>query len=198
MQPKRVFLFPTIAAAAAALLSACDAPQPPEEPVETPLAVTRTAAQLPPVRMATARLASASGSSVRGEANFSLSNDAVQMQLTLSGLAPGKHAVHVHEHGDCSAPDAKSAGGHWAPKQSAHGKWGDGAHHLGDIGNLEADEQGKASLRFTTDQWALGNGSPTDIVGRALVVHADADDFESEPAGNAGSRVACGVIKTKT
>ena len=111
-------------------------------------------------------------------------------------LTPGIHAVHVHEFGDCSSSDGSSAGGHWNPTTEDHGKWGEGAHHKGDIGNLEADQNGTARLQFSTDKWCLGcSDSSKNLIGKSIIIHAKADDFTTQPTGNAGGRVGCIEIK---
>ena len=84
----------------------------------------------------------------------------------------GVHAVHIHESGDCSSPDGKSAGGHWNPTDVPHGKWGEGEFHLGDIGNMTVGEDGTGKIELTTDQWEMGTGSIRDIVGKGIIVHA--------------------------
>jgi Cu-Zn family superoxide dismutase len=147
-----------------------------------------------PSSSATATILSRSNTETAGTAQFSLRGKDVTLQLFLSKLAPGTHAVHIHEKGDCSAADASSAGPHWNPTSQAHGQWGHATHHLGDIGNVQAGADGTATLSLTTDRWSIGDGGPGDIIGKAVVVHAGVDDFTSQPAGNAGGRVGCGVI----
>jgi Cu-Zn family superoxide dismutase len=113
----------------------------------------------------------------------------------VSGLTPNtQHGFHVHQVGDCSAADASSAGDHFNPTSAPHGKPTDAAHHAGDLPNTHADPHGDATINFTVAALELGTGGATDIFGRALVVHARRDDFSSQPAGNSGDRVACGVI----
>lgn len=136
-----------------------------------------------------------SGSSVSGNINFEQVGASVMMSLQLSGLEPGTHAVHLHEVGDCSADDATSAGDHWNPTGHAHGEWGKNEFHLGDIGNLEVDEDGNVNMTFTTDKWTLETGQENTIVGKAVIVHEKADDFTSQPSGAAGARISCGVIQ---
>jgi Cu-Zn family superoxide dismutase len=143
---------------------------------------------------ATAKLESKSDSKAMGTATFKVEGGKVHMKVEMTGLTPGEHAIHIHEKGDCSAPDASSAGGHWNPSGENHGKWGVAPFHHGDIGNLKADANGKATLSFSTDLWTVGDGKPSDIVGKAVVVHLKEDDFKTQPSGNAGGRVACGVI----
>lgn len=144
----------------------------------------------------TVAMGSKSGSAVSGTIALTQGEKEVTMVVNLSGLTAGDHAIHVHENGDCSSDDGKSAGGHWNPKAEDHGKWGDEMHHAGDIGNLVADADGKTTLTFSTDQWCLGcDDASKNLVGKSFIVHAKADDFKTQPTGDAGGRVACGVIK---
>jgi len=144
---------------------------------------------------ASAALESRSGSSVTGKVTFTQHGAKVAMKVVVNGLTPGEHAIHLHDKGDCSAPDAASAGGHWNPTSEDHGKWGHAPFHHGDIGNLVADAKGTAVLTVESDLWTIGDGKPSDVVGHAVVVHAKEDDFTTQPTGNAGGRVACGVIQ---
>lgn len=138
---------------------------------------------------------SKSSSSVTGTATFTEKNGKVTFVAKLSGLKPGIHAIHIHEKSDCTAADGSSAGGHWNPTFKKHGQWGVGEYHRGDIGNFIADEKGNGSITLTTDQWAIGGEDATkNILGKGLIVHQGADDFVSQPAGNAGARVACSAI----
>ena len=144
---------------------------------------------------AEAKLESRSGSTVTGKVTFTQHGNKVAMKVEVSGLTPGNHAIHLHDKGDCSAPDATSAGGHWNPSAEDHGKWAHAPFHHGDIGNLVADAKGKAELSMESELWTLGDGKPSDVVGHAVIVHAKEDDFTTQPTGNAGGRVACGVIQ---
>lgn len=136
-----------------------------------------------------------SGSNVSGTATFIEKNGVVIFEAKISGLTPGIHAIHIHEKSDCSAADGSSAGGHWNPTFKNHGKWGAGQYHKGDIGNFTADAKGNGYITLTTDEWNIGSGDPTkDILGKGLIVHQGADDFTSQPSGNAGGRVACSAI----
>ena len=147
-------------------------------------------------RQAIANLASASGSLVSGRLTLSTAPGGVRVRGDIGGLRPGSlHGFHVHENGDCSAVDAASVGGHFNPENKPHGRAGQGAHHAGDADNLIADAGGVAHVDAWLPGAALGDGSAHDINGRALIVHAGADDYSSQPAGNAGARVACGVIR---
>ena len=147
-------------------------------------------------REAVANLASASGSLVSGRLVVVPMGRGVHLTGEIGGLQPGSsHGFHIHEKGDCSAADASSAGGHFNPAAQPHGRAGHGAHHAGDADNLVADANGVARVDAHVDGVTLGGGAANDIAGRAIVVHAAADDYRSQPAGNAGARVACGVIR---
>ena len=111
----------------------------------------------------------------------------------ISGLSPGSHGFHIHEKGNCSAPDASSAGGHFNPSGSTHGANGGGTRHGGDLGNIVAGPDGVADINVEITGISLGT-APDSVVGRSVVVHAKADDFTTQPSGNAGSRVGCGLI----
>jgi Cu-Zn family superoxide dismutase len=112
----------------------------------------------------------------------------------VTGLAPGSHGFHIHEKGDCSAPDGTSAGGHFNPLGKPHAHPTVADRHAGDLPMLEADASGNATLTATIDLVTIGSGA-TDIVGRGVIVHKDPDDWKTQPTGNSGARVACGVIK---
>ena len=145
---------------------------------------------------ATAKMEAASGSNVTGEAKFTDQGGSVRFELTVENLTPGEHAVHLHEKGDCSAEDASSAGGHWNPTMKPHGKRGDGtSYHKGDIGNMNVGQDGKGTMTLTVQGWSIGGADSTNVVGKSVIVHEKADDFTSQPAGNAGARLSCGVIK---
>jgi len=132
------------------------------------------------------------GSSVWGTVTFAATDSGVLIRADVSGLAPGAHGFHVHEWGDCSAPDATSAGGHFNPEASPHGAPDGAERHVGDLGNLVADASGTARYERTDRRIALGGAN--SIIGRAVMVHAAEDDLASQPTGSAGARLACGVI----
>lgn len=138
-----------------------------------------------------------SQSTASGTASFVEKNGKVTFEANLSGMKPGVHAIHIHEKSDCSAADGSSAGGHWNPTFKKHGKWGETEHHKGDIGNFIVDEKGNGSITLTTEEWCIGCEDLTkNVLGKGLIVHANADDFVTQPTGNAGGRVACsGIIK---
>lgn len=132
------------------------------------------------------------GSNVAGTITFTKSGDAIKVLADITGLTPGKHGFHIHEFGDCSSADAKSAGGHFNPTNHQHGAPEATDRHAGDLGNIEADASGKAHLDVTDKTLKL---SGTDcIIGHAVIVHEKADDLKTQPTGDAGGRVACGVI----
>jgi len=146
------------------------------------------------IKKAIAFIVPKSGSDVGGSAIFIREADGIVLQVSVESAPPGDHAVHIHEVGDCSADDATSAGGHWNPTVEDHGQWGEAPHHLGDIGNITVGEDGTGSLSLKTDRWAMGSGESNDIMGKSVIVHADVDDFETQPTGAAGGRIGCGVI----
>ena len=119
--------------------------------------------------------------------------DGVHITGNVGGLAGNSRGFHIHEKGDCSAADASSAGGHFNPA-AARTAGGQGAHHAGDMDNVVANGKGVVRLDAHVSGVTLGGGAANDIAGRALIVHAAPDDYSSQPTGNAGARVACGVI----
>ncbi len=138
-----------------------------------------------------------SASKLKGDVTFTDDGKGgLVFRIDVKDATPGTHAVHIHEKGDCSSPDGKSAGDHWNPEHMEHGKWGAaGEHyHLGDIGNLEVKPDGTGTLTLETTKWTAGGGGVNDVIGHAVVVHGGVDDFKSQPAGNAGPRIGCGVI----
>jgi superoxide dismutase, Cu-Zn family len=143
---------------------------------------------------ATAVIQPKSGSNLNGSVNFSQSSKQVIVTGTFSGLkANAEHGIHIHEKGDCSATDATSAGGHYNPNNSQHGNHQQAVHHAGDMPNIVSDASGNASYKATLTNFSLtGDYS---IIGRSVVVHRDPDDYKSQPAGNSGPRIGCGLIR---
>jgi Cu-Zn family superoxide dismutase len=131
-------------------------------------------------------------SGVMGKVTFTQTADGVAVVADVSGLTPGKHGFHIHEWGDCSDPKGMSAGGHYNPEGEMHGLPGSPHHHPGDMGNLEADADGNAHLEITLPGITIA-GDKDPILGRSVIVHVKQDDG-SQPTGNAGGRIACGVI----
>lgn len=146
--------------------------------------------------VAVTTLEARSNSSIKGQATFTQAGDKVRIVVEVSGATPGQHGLHVHENGDCSAPDAKSAGNHFNPGSAEHGAPDKAAHHAGDFGNLTVGEDGSGKLELLTDQITVNPGT-TSVVGRALVLHEKVDDTTTQPTGNSGSRIGCGVINLK-
>lgn len=140
------------------------------------------------------QLSAKSDSSVAGTVEFIEETNGVRVIANVSGLqANSKHGFHIHEKPDCTAPDASSAGGHFNPMGHDHGS-PNTEFHAGDLGNLETDAEGIAKLDMIFSHISLTPADAAYIVNRSVVIHADEDDFESQPAGNAGARVACGTI----
>ena len=144
---------------------------------------------------AVAAIASKSDSHVTGQATFEQAGKIVTLTVSIQGADPGPHAVHLHDKGDCSAADGTSAGGHWNPTKEDHGRWGTPPFHRGDIGVIDVGADGKGTLTMTTDLWSVGGDPSRDVVGHAVIVHAKTDDFTTQPTGNAGGRVGCGVVE---
>lgn len=159
---------------------------------------TATIATASTVRQASVTLAPASGSLVSGRLLLRPMGDGVHLSGEIGGLTRNAaHAIHIHENGDCSAADASSAGGHFNPTGAPHGKVGVGAHHAGDMDNIVANASGVATVNVHARGVVLGGGAANDAIGRAVVVHARRDDYSSQPSGDAGARVACGVIRVQ-
>jgi len=164
-------------------------------PGATPVPETATPESTAGGERAEARLAPTAGNHVEGTVTFASEADGIHVVARLSGLSPGEHGFHIHETGDCSAPDGASAGGHFNPTAMPHGGPSDANRHEGDLGNLIADASGNA-LYDRVDR-RLSFDGPNSIIGRAVIVHGKADDLKSQPAGNSGPRVACGVIERR-
>lgn len=149
----------------------------------------------PQRQMATARLQPTQGNKATGSVTFTRSPEGIEVSGELKGLAPGRHGIHIHEKGDCSAPDASSAGEHFNPRGTPHGAPENPAakRHLGDLGNIEAGPDGSATYR-RVDRLLTFDGT-NSIIGKAVVVHAGPDDLTSQPSGQSGPRVACGIIE---
>ncbi len=160
---------------------------------------TPPATDAPKETGAQAKVSAASDSKVEGIVTFTTKGDVVSVQATIQGLEPGEHGFHVHEKGDCSSPDAKSAGGHFNPHTVDHGGPESETHHAGDLGNITANAEGVAEFKaeLPTSFLSLAPDAANNIIGRAVVVHGGADDLKSQPSGAAGPRVGCGVIEAR-
>jgi superoxide dismutase, Cu-Zn family len=146
-----------------------------------------------PSAKAQANLASTKGNTATGTVQFAQSGEKVTVSGKIINLTPGKHGFHVHEKGDCSSGDGMSAGGHFNPGNKPHGAPDGEERHGGDLGNITADESGVAKFSIETSAITVEPG-PNSILGKGVIVHKDPDDLKSQPAGNAGPRVACGVV----
>lgn len=149
----------------------------------------------PDAAKATAAIESKSGSKVTGKAVFTeLPSGGVKVEVWIENATPGVHGIHLHETGDCSAPDAKSAGAHFNPAGNPHAGPADAHRHNGDWGNITVGADGKGHLDVTTDMLTVKPG-PNSVVGKAVVFHEKADDLKTQPSGDAGGRFGCGVVK---
>lgn len=144
------------------------------------------------VNSAKAVLNPTKGNKAHGQVSFTVIEGGVKIIADVDGLTPGKHGFHIHEKGDCSAPDASSAGDHFNPANKKHGSPNDTERHVGDLGNLEADSKGHA--HYERIDKVISLSGPNNILGRSVVIHEKADDFKTQPSGDAGSRQACGAI----
>ena len=169
-------MIPVIAVAATVLLAAC-----------------QTAPESGPAR-ATAALKATKGNKTFGEADFEQVGNKVRVVIFVQGLKPGQeHGLHIHEKGDCSSGDGMSAGGHFNPHGKPHGHPSSSERHAGDLPSLKANKAGRARVQVEVDGLTVTPG-PASVVGRAVIVHADPDDHKTQPTGNAGARLSCGVI----
>lgn len=145
-----------------------------------------------PVKKAFAVVQAKSESEVVGAVDFIVVDDGLRIVANIGGLEPGKHGFHIHEHGDCSAHDGSSAGGHFNPFNKKHGGPKSAERHEGDLGNLEADQYGFAYYDEVIEGLKL-NGEYS-IIGKSVVIHAGEDDLTTDPSGNSGARIGCGEI----
>jgi len=189
------------------LLSACggettpppEAPPPPPPPAVEPKAEDKPApepvAEAPKAepRMLEVKIEPKSQSKLAGSAMLMEVDGGVKVTLSVTGAPAGDHGAHIHEKGDCSAPDAASAGGHFNPAGHDHALPTVAKRHLGDLGNLVVGKDGKGSLEITIDGANLKAGDANSFAGKSIIVHAKKDDG-GQPVGNAGGRIGCGVI----
>ena len=135
-----------------------------------------------------------SGSTLSGAATLSETPEGVKVVLSVENAAPGEHGAHVHQNGDCSAPDGSSAGDHFNPSSHPHALPTSEQRHLGDLGNITVGEDGKGTIEIVAAGASLKEGEPSSFLGRAIIVHEKQDDG-GQPSGNAGGRIGCGVIQ---
>lgn len=173
-----------LAAAPLAVLAACASTK------------TTSTVTMPAGPTATASIEGRSGSALAGTATFTQNGDAVHVIVDVTNAPAGVHAVHLHEKGDCSAPDATSAGGHFNPMHMEHGSPDAASHHAGDFGNMTVGGDGHGHLELDTRMLTVTPGDRS-VAGRAVVVHAKEDDMKTQPTGNAGGRIGCGVVAAK-
>lgn len=180
-----------------AALVSCGSNTTTEESKSTSTDSTTSSTTTAPTRAEAALSGTKADTTVSGSVSFEAVSGG-KVKLTLQISVPKKAnksvAVHLHEHPDC-ADTGTHAGGHWNPTGVNHGKWGEGAFHSGDIGNITLDAKGNGSLTIESDLWSLGGNAKTDILNKTVIVHSGVDDYKSQPAGNSGPRIGCGIIK---
>lgn len=136
-----------------------------------------------------------SGTKATGEVVFSRTKDGIEVKTTVANVSPGKHGLHIHEKGDCSAADASSAGAHFNPTSHQHGAVDPDVYHVGDLGNIDVAANGKGTSTVvipSSKSRTFANWN--DIIGKSVVLHAKQDDLKTQPAGASGDRIACGII----
>ena len=148
--------------------------------------------------IASAQLQSTANTAINvGSADFYLQKDgqiAMVMKINIKEKANSSVAVHFHEHGDCGNK-GDNTHGHWNPTKENHGQWGNPPFHSGDIGNIRLDKNGNGKVVITTDRWSVKEGNINNIIGRGIIVHGGVDDYKTQPTGNSGPRIGCGVIE---
>jgi Cu-Zn family superoxide dismutase len=176
------------------LLAAC---APKEEtvvqPEETAVQVAPTPVVADENLVAVAQMQPAAGRTVSGTVTFTENGDVVEIRAEINGAPAGNLGIHLHEVGDCSAADFTSAGGHFNPAGHPHGAPTSAERHAGDFGNITISEDGSGILQLTSSDLTVAEG-PSSVVGRAVVLHEKTDDLATQPTGNAGGRIACGVV----
>ncbi len=146
----------------------------------------------PSITKAIAVIHPTEGNAAHGVVSFTQTEEGIKIVAHIEGLTPGKHGFHIHQYGDCSLPNGKSAGGHFNPEEMPHAGPDAAQRHVGDMGNLIADESGMAHYEQVDKH--LSFSGKDSIIGRGIIIHAGEDDLTSQPTGNAGSRLGCGVI----
>jgi superoxide dismutase, Cu-Zn family len=183
-----------VVAGAALIAAGCSSTSTPRS-TTTSTATTTTAAAAPAGAQGKATIEPRSGSNVSGWATFTeRSTGGVAVVVHIENAPPGTHGLHVHEKGDCSAADASSAGGHFNPGGNPHAGPTDMHRHAGDLGNITIEANGTGHLEIVTDLLTVRPG-PNSVVGKAVVFHEKEDDLKTQPSGNAGARLGCGVVQ---
>lgn len=160
------------------------------------LAVADAIQQQSGVKRAVAIIKPIKGNQVQGKVFFKKVDDGIRIVADIDGLTPGKHGFHIHEFGDCGGDDGAAAGAHFNPTNKKHGGPDSEERHVGDLGNLVADEKGHAHYERIDKVIAFEGAN--SIIGRSVIIHADADDYKSQPAGASGAKIACGVIEAES
>jgi superoxide dismutase, Cu-Zn family len=186
----------------ALLLAACSREQPegaPRQPDDATAAPAEKTSAAEPAHDAVAQVAPTQGNTVTGSVALAPASAGVHITGAIQGLKPdAEFGFHIHEKGDCSAPDGSSAGAHFNPTQAQHGNPTGSAHHAGDMVNIRSNSEGIAQVDTTAAGTTLHGDPTTDVMGKAIVVHESPDDYTTQPSGNSGKRVACGVIAAPT
>lgn len=188
--------------AAAALLTACGKKENAADTASAPTAAAAPVpaeapppAETPPAPAVAAQLTPTQGNTAGGDLTLTAEGETVHVTGTLQGLKPNSEfGFHIHEKGDCSSPDASSAGGHFNPTNTQHGDPQGAMHHGGDMLNAKSDAQGMAQVDVVASGVSLTSGQPDDVHGKAIVLHEKRDDYKTQPSGDSGKRIACGVI----
>jgi Cu-Zn family superoxide dismutase len=180
------------------ILAACSREQPagaPRQPDTASPTMAEKATPAEPAAQAVAQIAPTQGNTVTGSLALRQSAQGVHITGSIQGLKPdAEFGFHVHEKGDCTAPDGSSAGGHFNPTQAQHGNPTGPTHHAGDMLNIKSNADGVAQVDVTAAGTSLHGDPGTDVLGKAIVVHEGPDDYTTQPSGNSGKRIACGVI----
>jgi Cu-Zn family superoxide dismutase len=184
---------------AAGMLVACgqrnEPPKDEQPPAPATAPSTPSAPTPPPSSGASVTLAPTQGNTAAGTLTAATMGEGVHLSGTLRGLPPNREfGFHIHEKGDCSAPDASSAGEHFNPANAQHGNPQADPHHAGDMLNVKSDAQGNAQVEAHVSGVSLDSGAANGVLDKAVVVHEKADDYSTQPSGNSGARIACGVI----
>lgn len=179
--------------AATLILAACS--KKPDDQAAAPAEASAPAPAAPPPMTASVTLAPTQGNTAAGNLTLTAEGSGLHVTGSLTGLKPdAEFGFHIHEKGDCSAPDASSAGDHFNPTNMQHGDPNGTEHHAGDMLNAKSDAQGTAQVDVTANGVSLVDTSTDNVHGRAIVLHEKADDYKTQPSGDSGKRIACGVI----